>query len=118
MQPPILDDRTITVEGKEYRAKPVMLMYYYLQESFDLGEQQPAVKVHQALKAGMRFYHSDEEIMELMGYLTLPEVMTFLTGPMTVDMDTENEESNFTERPVDEFDDSYLTSGKMRGDGE
>ena len=80
MQPPVLDDRTVEIDGKTYRAKPVMLVFFYLQKSFDKGELQPAVQVHKALQAGMKFYHTDEEIMELMAELTLPEIMTFLTG--------------------------------------
>ena len=114
MQPPVLDDRVIEVNGKEYRAKPVMLMYFHIQTSLDRGEMQPAHKLHKAMQAAMHFYHSDEEIMELMGELTIAEIMTFLTGPVI--LPEEDDSANFTGAPEEGLGDSFLTSGRSNGE--
>ena len=116
MQPPILDDREIEVNGKVYRAKPVMLMYFYIQMAFDRGEMQPAIKMHQALQSSMHFYHSDEEILELMGELTMPEIVSFLTGPVIPQ--EEDDSANFTGPETEELNDDFLTSGKSNGEGQ
>ena len=112
MQPPILNDRVITVDGKEYRARPVMLVFYHME---DIGEQNAAHKIYEAMKAGMRFYHTEDEVFDLMGKLTLPEIVEFLSTPPEGDEEENFLESQNSSEPP-ELTDRLLTEGLMSKD--
>lgn len=119
MQPPVLDDNIIQIDGKEYRCRPVMMVFYLVEKATAPETPNAAHGLLEAMKAGMHFYHSDEEIMELMGHLSLPEVIHFLTPPPPEPghgLDQEfDDETNFLEGAF--LTDEMLTSPPL-GDNE
>ena len=112
MQPPILNDRVITIGDKEYRATPVMLVFYHME---DIGELNTAHKIHEAMKAGMHFHHTEDEIFDLMGKLTLPEIIEFLSTPPEGDEEENFPESQDADKPA-ELTDRFITEGPMSKD--
>ena len=113
MQPPVMDDLVLELpDGRVFRAKPVMLMYYHIEEA-GLDGTNMAHTMLDAMRAGLGFYHSEEEIYGLMRELSIVDVMNFLS-PVLASPEGETEQGNFPDGNLEGLTDSMLTGGSGR----
>lgn len=118
MTPPFMSDRSMEVDGKTYTYKPVMLVYYYLEEAQKPGNANQFIPMlHKAISSGMLYHHTEEEVIELMGKLTAPDIIEWLIK--VPDMQEAPAEENFPDLEdeigkaneiMEQINDSFLTS--------
>ena len=117
MLPPILEPRRLELpDGRVYQAKPVMLMFYHIDLVMEgIQKNQMQVKdLYNAMKSGMHFFHTDEEIWELMGEAYIPEIIDFLMGPVDEEQDGIEESIADDFLGTEELTDAALTAPPSR----